>query len=113
MIRPPPRSTLFPYTTLFRSLQGRHLGRRRGVVAPRGPLEDDELLRAAVVRELERRLRREAHHRLGPPIGADTDERRSVAVRADVDRQPVAAEHAQAVAAPLETKGLGLPLAGL
>src|SRR5436190_9767447 len=24
MIRPPPRSTLFPYTTLFRSHQGRH-----------------------------------------------------------------------------------------
>src|ERR1035437_10210067 len=24
MIRRPPRSTLFPYTTLFRSLQGRH-----------------------------------------------------------------------------------------
>src|SRR5437773_6521306 len=26
MIRPPPRSTLFPYTTLFRS-RGRHFGR--------------------------------------------------------------------------------------
>src|SRR5437016_7679904 len=25
MIRPPPRSTLFPYTTLFRSLVGGHL----------------------------------------------------------------------------------------
>src|SRR5205085_5685639 len=24
MLRRPPRSTLFPYTTLFRSLQGRH-----------------------------------------------------------------------------------------
>src|SRR3712207_8041549 len=29
MIRRPPRSTLFPYTTLFRSAGGRH--RRRGV----------------------------------------------------------------------------------
>src|SRR5438874_6302997 len=28
MIRPPPRSTLFPYTTLFRSL-GRRSGQRR------------------------------------------------------------------------------------
>src|SRR2546427_3728654 len=28
MIRRPPRSTLFPYTTLFRSLQGRDSGRR-------------------------------------------------------------------------------------
>src|SRR5438270_5177245 len=29
MIRPPPRSTLFPYTTLFRSLVGRCFPRRR------------------------------------------------------------------------------------
>src|SRR2546421_12936182 len=28
MIRRPPRSTLFPYTTLFRSDPGRHVGRR-------------------------------------------------------------------------------------
>src|SRR2546422_2594270 len=26
MIRRPPRSTLFPYTTLFRSVEGRHFG---------------------------------------------------------------------------------------
>src|SRR5258705_7291177 len=30
MIRRPPRSTLFPYTTLFRSLPGRHQGQRVG-----------------------------------------------------------------------------------
>src|SRR3712207_7022638 len=30
MIRRPPRSTLFPYTTLFRSLPGRQLRLRRG-----------------------------------------------------------------------------------
>src|SRR2546425_4629585 len=33
MIRRPPRSTLFPYTTLFRSLRGlgdRHVGDRQG-----------------------------------------------------------------------------------
>src|SRR3712207_7753769 len=38
MIRRPPRSTLFPYTTLFRSLAGRvdRLGRLRGT-AERGP----------------------------------------------------------------------------
>src|SRR5258708_19960249 len=29
MIRRPPRSTLFPYTTLFRSLLPAHVGRRR------------------------------------------------------------------------------------
>src|SRR2546426_4940275 len=33
MIRRPPRSTLFPYTTLFRSLSARQ-ARRRGYVAP-------------------------------------------------------------------------------
>src|SRR5256885_12264181 len=31
MMRPPPRSTLFPYTTLFRSVESpSHLRRRRG-----------------------------------------------------------------------------------
>src|SRR2546430_5887739 len=33
MIRRPPRSTLFPYTTLFRSLEGRQHGERRDVAA--------------------------------------------------------------------------------
>src|SRR5690349_23376055 len=33
MLRRPPRSTLFPYTTLFRSCAGREVGRR---VASRG-----------------------------------------------------------------------------
>src|SRR5689334_24463532 len=32
MLRPPPRSTLFPYTTLFRSKQVRHLLEIRGYV---------------------------------------------------------------------------------
>src|SRR2546425_4973004 len=36
MIRRPPRSTLFPYTTLFRSHQGEHGARARGL--PRGAL---------------------------------------------------------------------------
>src|SRR3712207_7499033 len=39
MIRRPPRSTLFPYTTLFRSLlqeHGHRPGRRLGRVAARG-----------------------------------------------------------------------------
>src|SRR3712207_7537099 len=34
MIRRPPRSTLFPYTTLFRSPAGDGPGRRRPVVVP-------------------------------------------------------------------------------
>src|SRR3712207_7628709 len=39
MIRRPPRSTLFPYTTLFRSQQGQHLQLLEGGVraAARGP----------------------------------------------------------------------------
>src|SRR5215471_12613150 len=32
MIRPPPRSTLFPYTTLFRSTAGTHAGQRSAAV---------------------------------------------------------------------------------
>src|SRR2546430_15997595 len=39
MIRRPPRSTLFPYTTLFRSLRPlRDPQRARGIVQCRGPL---------------------------------------------------------------------------
>src|SRR3712207_7488697 len=37
MIRRPPRSTLFPYTTLFRSLRGR-AERGRPLLPPRQPL---------------------------------------------------------------------------
>src|SRR5688572_31260546 len=36
MLRPPPRSTLFPYTTLFRSRQRRPAGALTGPAAP-GP----------------------------------------------------------------------------
>src|SRR5436309_8878223 len=40
MIRRPPRSTLFPYTTLFRSLVGRHVLRSAQVrLLARGPPE--------------------------------------------------------------------------
>src|SRR2546422_2954420 len=35
MIRRPPRSTLFPYTTLFRSVQQKHLSRTVGEAADR------------------------------------------------------------------------------
>src|SRR2546430_10983827 len=35
MIRRPPRSTLFPYTTLFRSREGLLLGVPTGILSPR------------------------------------------------------------------------------
>src|SRR5207249_7891802 len=43
MIRRPPRSTLFPYTTLFRSPRTRRAGRRRCAArrSSLGPLEGD------------------------------------------------------------------------
>src|SRR3712207_9226035 len=47
MIRRPPRSTLFPYTTLFRSAQHREAAVARDRVEPR--LEVDRLVRAAQV----------------------------------------------------------------
>src|SRR3712207_7678659 len=40
MIRRPPRSTLFPYTTLFRSLRGQRLAVRGGDRAPQQVLAD-------------------------------------------------------------------------
>src|SRR5690349_25071290 len=55
MIRRPPRSTLFPYTTLFRScldarLQALGIGGRRRI-AQRGDLADEQVLRARPARE--------------------------------------------------------------
>src|SRR6266704_5362676 len=42
MIRRPPRSTLFPYTTLFRSRAPCPRRRRRGLLRPEPVLEPDE-----------------------------------------------------------------------
>src|SRR3712207_6938436 len=44
MIRRPPRSTLFPYTTLFRSLEHRPQARILVVVGPGGQLDRPEVL---------------------------------------------------------------------
>src|SRR3712207_8657262 len=58
MIRRPPRSTLFPYTTLFRSDQG------RGVrLVPADPLREE----AARHREVRRGRLQRRPHRLPPP----------------------------------------------
>src|SRR3712207_9422689 len=59
MIRRPPRSTLFPYTTLFRSLRARH---------PEVPLH--VLLRAAAL------LMAHHEHRLSVEAREATDDRR-------------------------------------
>src|SRR5437879_8127156 len=55
MIRRPPRSTLFPYTTLFRSL-GRRRERRR--VRPRAGRRDDRALDGAALRRRDRKSTR-------------------------------------------------------
>src|SRR5207245_9511561 len=43
MIRPPPRSTLFPYTTLFRSLSGRGVARGGGGEGGHGAGDGDDV----------------------------------------------------------------------
>src|SRR3712207_6940852 len=58
MIRRPPRSTLFPYTTLFRSKNGGKLGtsgsvaylfERKGVIlVPKEEVDEDELMEIAL-----------------------------------------------------------------
>src|SRR4051812_49803984 len=63
MIRRPPRSTLFPYTTLFRS--GRHLRRRRAGAAEhpgrQGSHARDPRVREAVVLSQRAQRRSEEH----------------------------------------------------
>src|SRR5947207_7468525 len=44
MIRPPPRSTLFPYTTLFRSVLEHYVAHRHEVVVRRAQFELDKAL---------------------------------------------------------------------
>src|SRR2546422_11405225 len=79
MIRRPPRSTLFPYTTLFRSLQhfddagsaGELLLRR--LVELRAELR--ERLELAVLREVEPQATRDLFHRLDLHVAADARHR--------------------------------------
>src|SRR2546422_6628711 len=63
MIRRPPRSTLFPYTTLFRSSVARGLDPRRMALLPfggAGPLFGCQLAEALGIRTIEQR-RSEEH----------------------------------------------------
>src|SRR5690606_42037936 len=65
VLRRPPRSTLFPYTTLFRSLPALREPRRRP--APRHPLP-----RAPRHRHPWRRAPRRRHRRHPPPVARRT-----------------------------------------
>src|SRR3712207_8657753 len=61
MIRRPPRSTLFPYTTLFRSARGMAAGRRDGPHGPRPAADRGPRRRAAEDHRAPEP--REEHHR--------------------------------------------------
>src|SRR3712207_8951607 len=78
MIRRPPRSTLFPYTTLFRSARAGHLRRHRLGVEHRMRSERAHALFAE-----------RAHHRFGVVSGdvIGRDEERSARVVGTLDRK--------------------------
>src|SRR4051812_49880946 len=59
MIRRPPRSTLFPYTTLFRSGEGHQAKRKNGDVDQHADPKPDEL--AEVVRSEEHTSELQSH----------------------------------------------------
>src|SRR3712207_8751149 len=63
MIRRPPRSTLFPYTTLFRSGLGQRLGRSRARLAPPAPLSSRR--HGATLEPVEARVRDRRESRPG------------------------------------------------
>src|SRR5947208_13547154 len=73
MIRGPPRSTLFPYTTLFRSRHAREARPRREVDRRAGAAIRDELRRRLETREgaRGRRTDRAAQGRTHPPHQQD------------------------------------------
>src|SRR3712207_7663840 len=77
MIRRPPRSTLFPYTTLFRSLVEQDRLLRRA--APLGGAPDDHLAPYLADRHLHGVSRPDVLARLGrtPEIGRHTSELQS------------------------------------
>src|SRR2546430_7758700 len=70
MIRRPPRSTLFPYTTLFRSLEAPIPGVRRGRKPHQQQREQD------AGRDEERRRERRSQRRARPPA-AELERQRS------------------------------------
>src|SRR5256885_5616947 len=115
MIRRPPRSTLFPYTTLFRSDDRLHAGRaaerlvgvlleRDGRAAPKAAVGGDDEARIGVVDALADGLGREAaedHAVRRPDPGAREHGDRELGHHRHVDRDPVALLDA----VPLERRG--------
>src|SRR5216684_4248913 len=86
MIRRPPRSTLFPYTTLFRS--GGHRDRKRTLVRG-GPGKDARSLRSVAAADRDGRraqgdqplgLRSRRRHEYADPLGIRIVRRRFVCV---------------------------------
>src|SRR2546426_6492070 len=66
MIRRPPRSTLFPYTTLFRSVPARDLAPRAGVVRALALIRevgDDRAVQRVLVHRAVEQRGRQAHRR--------------------------------------------------
>src|SRR3712207_7001788 len=80
MIRRPPRSTLFPYTTLFRSQRARPLA-DAGARAPCADASPSGAVRAVSAGGRDAGhlapRRRAASHRTGAPIGARSEEHTS------------------------------------
>src|SRR2546430_3198735 len=76
MIRRPPRSTLFPYTTLFRS----HRELMAGAKVTREPGQERDFDAAAARRQrhnqgsVDQRQRSEEHHREGWRVGVTPDQ---------------------------------------
>src|SRR6266542_5766081 len=81
MIRRPPRSTLFPYTTLFRSLAA-----RRGLDVP---LDAGDLAREEEVRPIARgEVRREEPRRVEEGVPVDLPEPEELGRREPGDERP-------------------------
>src|SRR2546426_4968821 len=74
MIRRPPRSTLFPYTTLFRSIEPREDVEERRLSRAVRP---DDRRDARLEREVHRLQRGEAAEPLGHPSGVEEGDRKS------------------------------------
>src|SRR5258708_37928937 len=82
MIRPPPRSTLFPYTTLFRSEVGKGLGRGRRIAGDerdrrRADEQADQLLSAGRTRSDARERAAGREELVGLLVGPRSEEHTS------------------------------------